>query len=445
MESMETMTRLAHGDPDKIKVIKENQLIGFEVDSVLFALACSNMFLHGDGKTNLLYRSSLLNTNAQGTVNSTDTDLLNYIKRHKPTKVIINPPYENNSSFKFAEQAIDYLEPNGRLIIIMPTPTLSQNEGGGVERLFKKARLDFVIRMPENLFSEQARIVQTSIFGFTKTPHNPNRTVMFCSLDDDGLESIQHKGRIDIHNRWNDIEAKVINTVQNRTIVPGMSELRSIVNDGGKYRCVGYTPMMESVNGYRLVRVGDLFNIERGELPSQKAVLTGKVDFITAADEWKKHSTHSHDKEALVYAVSASGSLGRCHYVNGKFTASNLCLILTAKVNSNLPVNMKFYKNYFMAAREKIIRDLADGTSKKTIDSSRFENYLIEYIPIDEQNGFTSGLDSLANEMKVLEAKIEAEKQRQKRLFHCLRCIAVDETGTTSTPQVNQAKTSIHD
>ena len=68
MESMETMIELAKGDPTKIKDIRENQLIGFEIDSVLFALACSNMFLHGDGRTNLIYRSSLLESKSQGSV-----------------------------------------------------------------------------------------------------------------------------------------------------------------------------------------------------------------------------------------------------------------------------------------------------------------------------------------------------------------------------------------
>ena len=59
MEAMEEMIKMTN-DPKVITNIKESQLIGFEIDSVLFALACSNMFLHGDGRTNLIYRSSLL-------------------------------------------------------------------------------------------------------------------------------------------------------------------------------------------------------------------------------------------------------------------------------------------------------------------------------------------------------------------------------------------------
>ena len=50
MESMEKMIAQAQNNPDTIKRIKEHKLIGFEIDPTLFALACSNMFLHGDGR-----------------------------------------------------------------------------------------------------------------------------------------------------------------------------------------------------------------------------------------------------------------------------------------------------------------------------------------------------------------------------------------------------------
>ena len=79
------------------------------------------MFLHGDGRTNLIYRSSLLENN------ETDKKVLNYIHSLKPTKCIINPPYENNGAFDFTWQAIDFLENNGKLIIIMPSNTLEKN------------------------------------------------------------------------------------------------------------------------------------------------------------------------------------------------------------------------------------------------------------------------------------------------------------------------------
>lgn len=122
MESMETLIKLAHGNEETIEKIKEKQLIGFETDSVLFALACSNMFLHGDGRTNLIYRSSILYDKHENIIDSDSKELFDFIKTKKPTKVIINPPYEDNKSIDFTIHAIKYLEPNGKLIIIMPTP-----------------------------------------------------------------------------------------------------------------------------------------------------------------------------------------------------------------------------------------------------------------------------------------------------------------------------------
>ena len=38
---------------DKAKEIKQNQLFGIEFDKEIYALACANMLIHKDGKTNL--------------------------------------------------------------------------------------------------------------------------------------------------------------------------------------------------------------------------------------------------------------------------------------------------------------------------------------------------------------------------------------------------------
>src|SRR3989338_989867 len=383
MESMEMMTSLAKGDLSKISLIKEKQLIGFENDSVLFALACSNMFLHGDGRTNLLFRSSLLDTRQGSIVNSSDGDILEYIRKVKPTKCIINPPYENNNPIKFTKQAIDYIEPNGKLIIIMPTPTLTHNQDGLTEELLEVAKLDFVIKMPLALFTEQKRTVNTSIFGFTKTPHGQNDYVLFYDLDDDGFKSIQHKGRVDKFNRWNDIENNILDTINNSKEVDGVCQKKKIYRKG-VINCAGIQTKRKS--NYEMVQIGTLFDLQKGTLASDDADEGGDYDFITASNEWKKHSVFSHDTEAIIYAVAAGGSLGRTHYIKGKFTASNLCLVMTPKKNSPYKINLEFYNWYFSAMRKRIVSDLADGTSKLTITKPDLEKYYIDYIPLEKQN-----------------------------------------------------------
>ncbi|MBU1110866.1 N-6 DNA methylase [Patescibacteria group bacterium] len=383
MESMEMMMSLAKGDLSKINHIKEKQLIGFETDSVLFALACSNMFLHGDGRTNLLFRSSLLDTRRGSMVNSNDADILEYIKKMKPTKCIINPPYESNNPIKFTKQAIDYIEPNGKLIIIMPTPTLTHNEGGLTEQLLEVAKLDFVIKMPMALFTEQKRTVNTSIFGFTKTPHSQNDNVLFYNLEDDGFKSIQHKGRVDKLNKWNDIENNILDAINNSKEIESVCQKKKIYKEV-VLNCAGI--QIKRKSNYEMVQIMSLFDLQKGTLASNDADEGGDYDFITASNEWKKHSTFSHDTEAIIYAVAAGGSLGRTHYVKGKFTASNLCLVMTPKKDSPYKVNFEFYNWYFAAIRKRIVSDLADGTSKLTISKPDLEKYYIDYIPIEKQS-----------------------------------------------------------
>lgn len=407
MEAMEVLIQKANNDETLIKNIKENQLIGFEVDSVLFALACSNMFLHGDGRTNLLFRSSLLDDKNENIINNKDQDLLNYINSLKPTKCIINPPYETNSSIKFTLQALKYLEPNGKLIMIMPTPTLTQNQNSFTAEVLKVAKLDFVIRMPYNLFSEQKRTVNTSVFGFTKTPHNNNDEVLFYNLEDDGFVSIQHKGRVDKFNKWEDVKNNIIDSIFNLKEQKGISEKKKIYKDD-ILNCAGIQKNI-SLNS-TLLKIDDLFNIEDGTLASDNSE-EGEFDFITGAEEWKKHSEYKYEKEAIVYVVSAGGSLGRSHYVNGKFIASNLCIVLTPKNKEKYPINLQFYNTYLNNLRKKIVSDLADGTSKLTIGKTLFKQYYIDYIEKDIQDEFVKNhitkYTEKVNELKKLVQKAE--------------------------------------
>ncbi len=412
MESMETMIKLANEDPNKIKDVREKQLIGFEVDPVLFALACSNMFLHGDGRTNLIFRSSLVNNgNGGAIVNRSDEELFNYIRQQHPSKVIINPPYENNSAIYFVNQAIDYLDNNGKLIIIMPTPTLTHNQGGITEEILSKAKLDFVIKMPNNLFSEQKRTVNTSIFGFTKTPHNQNDDVLFYRLDDDGLISVQHKGRIDKNGVWPSIESDIIEHIFNFSEKKNIAIKKKIYNNG-ILNSAGFKTIRSSK--YEMVKISELFDIIPGTLASGDANESGDYDFITASEEWKKHDEYSFDTEGIVMAVGAGGSLGRTHYVKGKFIVSNLCILLLPKNNTKYKIDLQFYNCFFASMRKQLVDDLADGTSKLTISyNDDLPNYYIDYVPYEEQISFVneklSKFNRIRNEYLKEKNKIESE------------------------------------
>jgi len=366
------------------------------------------MFLHGDGNSNLLYRNSLLSSN-----NDNDKRLLEYIKSSKPTKCIINPPYENSLSFKFTKQAIDYLEPNGKLIIIMPSNTLMKNLDN-TEKLLKNAELDFILEMPDNLFKEQDRTISTSIFGFTKKPHDKEKEVLFSMLKDDGFVSVQHKGKVDKHNKWKPIESEIINTIKNSKEIKGLSFKKNIFDEQNK---LDFSKSVKINENY--IKISELFYLEKGALASESNNPNGTVDFVTAGKSWKTHDVSTHNCEALVYATSASGSLGRSHYVNGSFIASNLCLVLTEKNNDKYPINLEFYNYYFNTLKEDFINQLSSGASKKVFRKRDFENYYINYIDLKTQN-------KILTELRTNEEKLEEIEKEKKNLIDSSKSIITD-------------------
>jgi type I restriction enzyme S subunit len=133
-----------------------------------------------------------------------------------------------------------------------------------------------------------------------------------------------------------------------------------------------------------LMKIKDLFHFEKGSLQSSKCT-PGEYDFITAAAEWKTHNEYSHECEALIFAAAASGSLGRTHYINGKFISSDLCFIITPKDPKNYPIDLKFYHLIFQAFKDEIVRNTKAGTSKEAIGLTAFGKYKLPYFDIQKQ------------------------------------------------------------
>ncbi len=128
--------------------------------------------------------------------------------------------------------------------------------------------------------------------------------------------------------------------------------------------------------------IDELFDFEKGSLQSSKCT-PGKYTFVTAAEEWKTHSSYTHDCEALIFAMAASGSLGRTHYIKGKFIASDLCFILTPK--KGLRLDLTFYYRLFNFLRSDIVKKTATGTSKLAINQTNFGAYKLPYFDYDHQ------------------------------------------------------------
>ena len=54
ISAMKQMIIDAGGDKEKELNIKSKQIIGIELQHSIFSLTCSNMYIHGDGRSNLI-------------------------------------------------------------------------------------------------------------------------------------------------------------------------------------------------------------------------------------------------------------------------------------------------------------------------------------------------------------------------------------------------------
>lgn len=166
---------------------------------------------------------------------------------------------------------------------------------------------------------------------------------------------------------------------------------------------------------FKKVKLGDIFTLEKGSLQSSKCT-PGEYDFITAATEWKTHESYSHDCEAIIYAVAASGSLGRVHYVNGKFIASDLCFIMQEKDKEKYPINFQFYQIIFEVLRDEIVSKTKAGTSKESISQKNLSNYEIPYFDYDFQIANYERLVDAKKKVSELLEEAESQKEYTKQL-----------------------------
>lgn len=165
-----------------------------------------------------------------------------------------------------------------------------------------------------------------------------------------------------------------------------------------------------------LVPIKALFDFEKGQLQSSKNT-AGEYTFITASAEWKTHETYTHDCEALIFAMAASGSLGRTHYFDGKFISSDLCFILTPKEKYKNQIDLKFYHTIFNDLRESIVKQTATGTSKISINRANFGNFEIPFFDKEHQESVRKKLGII----HPIQQDFSAELKTQSTLIAKLR------------------------
>lgn len=202
VKAMCNMVKDAGGNnTNKAKEIKQKQLYGIEFDREVFALACANMLIHKDGKTNLEQ------------LDSRSDEAGKWIASKGITKVLMNPPFESKyGCIDIVRNVLDNVKPNTLCAFIMPDKKLEKDSKG--KKLLKKHTLLKIIKLPEKVFDAG---VTTSVFVFQAQKPQNDKEIFACYIEDDGLETVKNQGRQDIRDRWQSIENQWVDIIEKQS------------------------------------------------------------------------------------------------------------------------------------------------------------------------------------------------------------------------------------
>ena len=206
VKSMCNMIKEAGGvNTKKASEIKSKQLYGIEFDREIFALACANMLIHKDGKTNL----EQLDTRKDEAIKWIKDISVTLDGESQPksiTKVLMNPPFERAyGCMTIVKNVLDSVPIGTKCAFILPDKKLEKDlpDKKYGNKVLKNHTLKTIVKLPENVFSAG---VTTSIFVFESGKPQNGQNIIGYYIAEDGLETVKNQGRQDIKGRWNEIE-----------------------------------------------------------------------------------------------------------------------------------------------------------------------------------------------------------------------------------------------
>lgn len=201
VRAMSNMIKEAGGvATEKARQIKSEQLFGIELYRKVYALACANMLIHKDGKTNL--RQMDAQSEEAGA----------FIRESNITKVLMNPPYERKyGCMKIVANVLENVPRGTKAAFILPNTKLDKDGG---KKLLKNHTLHTIVKLPDKTFNNVS--VETAIFIFEAgIAHPDHKKIAGYFIPEDGLETVKNQGRHDINGLWQDFEDYWVAAIEN--------------------------------------------------------------------------------------------------------------------------------------------------------------------------------------------------------------------------------------
>ena len=396
-----------------------SNLVGYDIEPSMVRISDMNMYLHGCTSPNII-----------------EYDTLTFDERweEKYDVILANPPFftpkggitphnkfsisSKKAEVLFSEYIMSHISRSGKGAFIVPEGIIANNQSAYVQlrKMMVENGLYAVIGLHPYVFKPYSG-VSTLILFFDKRYRNRGE-VYLRMIEEDGFE--KSEGRLPTPDK-NDLPECKRELEQFQQYLSGaiskeeLSVSGTIVTSDIYDENYDFHPYSYYVPDPAPAKeIGKIFNIQKGTVQSSKRE-EGEYTFITASDTWLTHNEYTHDCEALIFVFGAGGSLGKVHYINGKFVTSDLCFVLTPKDPKR--TNLKYYYAYFTANRKDIVKRLARGTNKKAINDTRLKSYSISYPDKAEQDRVGNEVQKMFDRVEELKTQIEHEYQKLETLI----------------------------
>ena len=231
--------------------------------------------------------------------------------------------------------------------------------------------------MPNELFYNSNVTVVTSVIVVrAHVPHSPLRKTWFGFWKDDMFVKVKHRGRVDLHHRWDALRREWLSSYYNKEtdrddavsaiIGPddewcaeaylstdysrlSISNLEAVVLDYlahlvQRKKFKNLTLLIEALNGsglrtldyhtWKEYRIGDIFDVKKGKRRTKANMTDGPTPFVGAIDKNNGHRQYiaaepNHDAGTIT--VNYNGSVGEAFYQPEPYWASDDVNVLYPK------------------------------------------------------------------------------------------------------------------
>jgi type I restriction-modification system DNA methylase subunit len=398
--------KLGHKTGDKLRpaqhnFLKEQALNGYDNDGEMIKFAIMNLYLHGLESANVRHFDPLCWQND---------------KDRKYDIILANPPFSGSikkeailedinlnttaTELLFVKYMADHLSPNGKAVIVVPEGLLS-----GLTKVHLKLRKILVeefnilgvIGMPAGVFKPYAS-VKTAIIVFSKA--RPQKQIWFYELSADGFSQdvtrfpISENDIPDLLAQWNNRDTS---GYRDRPGKHGWVYIENIVKMNYDLVPRLHLCKLNLKHKYKIKSISELCILTKGKTPAAKAD-PGEYPLVTTAEEFKNSSSYQFEGEAVcIPLVSSTGhghaSINRLTYINGKFAAATIIVVLQVKDRSELLTQFLYY--FLESYKDELLVPLMKGAANVSLSLEKISSVRIPVPSIKEQMGMVSKLEKI--------------------------------------------------